>query len=272
MRTASRPERRGIDFTLSRRGDRAVRRGFALLAALWIVVAITVVTLSIAKSAHFLMYGSRNRTNARVASWQALGCFAHIRAKLANDLDTPKRVAAVWDSLDVYATAQHDGCRDTAFASGALLDVNHASERTMRLALDAAGVQAALIDSAIRMSAAGGHRAYGSVEEMRAATAGLMQRIGADSLIGVDTGPLNTERMSLPVRLAVEASPFGKPPHMNTDSFSPDSPSFPRLLPRSPVAWWLRIEASAGDPPISVRLEVHVIRLGGAIGIEDIRL
>lgn len=260
---------------LSRRRD-----GFALMATLWIVVAIAAVTFSMAESAHLLMDSARNRTNARVAEWRAIGCFARIRANLANDSGPSNRVSAIWDSLDAYAAAQDDGCTDTAFADRTVIDVNHASARAINATLNAVGADPAAIGSVMAMTVAGGHRPYGSDEEMETIAGAAMRRAGADSLFGVDTGRVILGRASWPVRIGAMTDMFRDSSQNSVGvsmapSNSPSSPSpsdESTSLANSPATWWLRIVAAHGDPPATVRLEAHVVLLGGSIGIEDVRL
>lgn len=257
------------------------RDGFALMATLWIVVAIAAVTFLMAESAHVLMHGARNRTNARIATWHALGCLSRTRAKLAEDLSIAGRPSDVWDSLDVYVPVQEDGCQETVTPSGSTLDVSHASARAVSTTLDAAGVDPILADSVMSLTVAGGHRSYGSQEEMQAAGNGLMRRVGADTLLGVDTGRVNAARMSHAVWLGAtidmlddttreHATAVATPGKLPTPASVGNGVS--ALILPSPDAWWLKIEASHGDPPVTVRVEAHLVLLGRAIGVEDIRL
>jgi len=252
------------------------RDGFALMATLWIVVAIAAVTFSMAESAHLLMNGARNRTNARIAAWRAIGCLARIRASLAEDSATTSRARMVWDSLDTYAVAQDDGCVDTALADGTTMDVNHVSARGISTTLNAAGADPAMIHGVIALTVAGGHRPYGSEEELEAITGAAMRRAGANGLFGVDTGRVILGRAPRPVRIGVLADMLADGTLSSGDVSA--LPSLPSLRDSaahtviSPDAWWLRIEATHGDPPVTVRLEAHVVLIGGSVGVEDVRL
>ena len=248
------------------------RGGSALMATLWIVVAIAAVTFSMAESAHTLMYGARNRTNARIAAWNAIGCLARIRAGLADNFGTSQRGSTTWDSLDVYVATQGEECVDTAIAGGTSVDVNRASARAIDATLNAAGVNPDLIGRILKLTVAGGHRPYGSLEELETVAGSIMRPLGVDTLFGVDTGRINTSRTSRPVEIGAMTDMFGETSELGQNTLNAGSKSLSAAIPQSPDAWWLRIDASHGDPPVTVRLEAHVVLLGGTVGIEDVRL
>jgi hypothetical protein len=255
------------------------RDGFALMATLWVVVAVTALTLSMARAAQLMMNGSRNRANQRVATWQALGCLAHIRAAIANEASIPDRMPVIWDSLDQYVRSRNDGCEESAIASGTTLDINRASGSAIRATLMAAGITTVVADSVVRLSVNGDNQPFGSAAEMHYAKGGLLSRYGLDSLFGIDSASANMRtpevvRLGMAIDLSVNSTADSVESSI-TRSGTELSRSIQNLrstITRPPDAWWLRIEASHGDPSVTVRLETHLVLFGTAVSREDIRL
>ena len=135
------------------------RRGFALLAVLWVMAAAAALGLTVSLAAREAVATARNRTGATRAMWRAEDCLARARAAIADALVVPRSSqrgeASVWLRLDsVVATsalAAPARCRVSMRAAGVLLDANEVDEEMLRSLLVVAGVAAARVDS---MSAA----------------------------------------------------------------------------------------------------------------------
>lgn len=128
------------------------RRGFALLAVLWVIVGLAALGVGDARVARTSLGTARNRTNGIVAAWRAAGCAEAARAATDAALnDSARDPAATWDTLDrVLATSnalRTAGCTVSATAAGDRLDVNNSDPEAIRATLIAAGVDPARTDS-----------------------------------------------------------------------------------------------------------------------------
>lgn len=116
------------------------RRGFALLATLWVVIALAALGAAGSLAAHRAIDTSRNRVNLTRAAWRAEGCAEVARAVIDDALrgaaSDPARGAAVWDDLDTLvaqsATIAQSKCRIHLAAAGSRLDINAADEEMLR--------------------------------------------------------------------------------------------------------------------------------------------
>jgi hypothetical protein len=79
----------------------AARRGFALLAVLWIIIALGVLAITVSRTTYRAMAGAQGEKDRVVGRWIAEGCIARVRAvsdaALAED---PFRASARWQKLD----------------------------------------------------------------------------------------------------------------------------------------------------------------------------
>src|SRR5688572_14206189 len=81
------------------------RRGFALLAVLWVMVSAAALGLTLSLAAREAVATARNRTAAARAMWRAEGCLERSRAAIADAIAGPtflyQRVEGfVWLRLD----------------------------------------------------------------------------------------------------------------------------------------------------------------------------
>lgn len=129
------------------------RRGFALLAILWVLVGLAVLGVADASVARGALATTRNRTNETVARWQAIGCADAVRAAVDAVLgDTTRDAAASWDTLDLALRTipRRLGtfeCQIAAEASGDRLNVNTADADELRTTLLGGGVAPEQADS-----------------------------------------------------------------------------------------------------------------------------
>ncbi len=126
------------------------RRGFALIAILWLVVAMAALGMDDTATARDALATTQNRMNVTRAAWHAEACGEVVRAAADGALgDTLVAASAVWDTLDrTLATVRAEvGCIVSARAAGDRLDVNNADAGALRAAFMAAGVNEDRADS-----------------------------------------------------------------------------------------------------------------------------
>jgi general secretion pathway protein K len=138
-----------------RRRRNTQRRGFALLAVLWIMVAAASLGLTVTFAAREAVATARNRTSAIRAMWRAHDCVERVRVAVASaleEVDRPgPRAVSPWLFLDsTVAQSRHLAsmpCRIELRAAGSALDVNASDGETVGRLLRAAGIAAARADS-----------------------------------------------------------------------------------------------------------------------------
>lgn len=78
-----------------------VRRGFALLAALWMIIALGVLALTTSRVTYRAIVGAHGERDRLVGRWRAEGCIARIRAISDAVLsDDPYGASDIWRALD----------------------------------------------------------------------------------------------------------------------------------------------------------------------------
>lgn len=130
------------------------RSGFALLAVLWLMVAVASLGATFSLAAREAIATARNRAAASRASWQAYDCLERARAAIHDALaetGTGARSASAWLSLDtVIARAgieRRQPCRLDVHVAGAALDVNALDGEILRRLFRASGVPPTRADS-----------------------------------------------------------------------------------------------------------------------------
>lgn len=127
------------------------RRGFALIAVLWLIVAMAALGLDDYATARDSLATAQNRINATSARWRASGCAEAVRAAVDMALgDTLTSPVAAWDTVDMVLAAPGAvpaGCSVVAAAAGDRLDANSAQIDGLRATFVAAGADQARADS-----------------------------------------------------------------------------------------------------------------------------
>lgn len=125
------------------------RRGFALLAVLWVLVGVSALGLLLMRTARDEVGATRNRVARTRAAWLAEGCAERARAAIDDAMSEMRRVDSVWQALDsvVAASPMRAGCDVTLVPAGLTLDVNTIDGHTMRRMLLAAGTSEPVADS-----------------------------------------------------------------------------------------------------------------------------
>lgn len=131
------------------------RRGFALLAVLWVIVALVALGVGISIVAREALSAARNRIELTRAEWRARACMEQLRARVGGYLLVPHTDAkglSGWSALDQLANApdlQRNGCVVTIRAAGSRLNVNSADAETLTSLLAHLGIPAPRRDSMV---------------------------------------------------------------------------------------------------------------------------
>jgi general secretion pathway protein K len=132
----------------------AGREGFALLAALWILVGVTALVLAVALAGREATNAARNRVALARARWHAADCLERARAALGETVSHAQpglsSVAEGWGAGDHVVAASPllaEGCAVSVRAAGARVDVNTAGPEMLVRLFRAAGVSAFSADS-----------------------------------------------------------------------------------------------------------------------------
>jgi type II secretory pathway component PulK len=126
------------------------RRGFALLATLWLITAMGAVALSASLSARDAAAATRNRLAATRALWRAEGCAERVRSRLDRALEDP----AAWMKLDRHAALgrlPRFGCNGSLRTVGSALDINTANAERLTVFMLGAGLRPRAADSAAQI-------------------------------------------------------------------------------------------------------------------------
>jgi type II secretory pathway component PulK len=254
------------------------RRGFALLAVLWVLVGVAALSLGGVLAGREAVDSARNRVNLVRAAWRAEACVERARAAIADTLAAREGAARGWEALDtiIHNSPLTAGCSVTATPTGVALDVNAATEEQLRallLAIDVPGERADSIADAILdwrdaddISRKGGaerdwyvrnHRIparnapFVAREEIHHVR-GLEELPRLDSLLDVDSSRIVTARAPVAVLAAIKATEVD-------GRMGPATTLFARFV-EAPDAWVLTSRASSGDPAIEATLEVRLVR------------
>jgi type II secretory pathway component PulK len=135
----------------------AVKRGFALLAVLWVIVGLAGLALGVSLSARNAIASAHNRADITRATWSARDCVERARATIGELLIAPPerdgRGLAGWSALDVAVPASpmvsSAKCDVRLHATGDRIDINHADAEMLSAALHVLGVRAPRSDSMV---------------------------------------------------------------------------------------------------------------------------
>jgi general secretion pathway protein K len=130
------------------------RRGYALLAVLWVVATATVLGAALSLTANQSVDAAQNRVDLLRAQWRAEGCAERARAAVQTSLDAEAlmtKESDTWRELDRVAARSPllGGCDVSFEPSGTRLDVNSDSTNLIRRLLEGLGVESGRADSLI---------------------------------------------------------------------------------------------------------------------------
>ncbi len=208
------------------------RRGFVLLAVLWVLVGLAGLGLALALVGRDAIGVTQNRVSLARAHWLAEGCVSLVRAVAATVLADPTRADAAWRTLDqVVADSPpltvNTKCDVSVRPAGATLNVNTADAAQLRrvfLALHVMPMSAdSLVDAILdwrdpddEPRPNGAERAWyqerqrfaprnGPIADVRelARIRGLDQPSGLDSVFGVESGRIPLGRAPRAVLMAL---------------------------------------------------------------------
>jgi hypothetical protein len=206
-------------------GQAGSKRGFALLAVLWVLVGVAALGILLQVTARDAQGTAMNRIGRARARWEAEGCLARASATLAEATDGAPIPDSLWQRLDtiVLGSPLVGGCRLSVVPVGLTLDVNTASEQQLQTIAIADGMSVRASDSLAaaimdwldaddEARVAGAERAWyngvGAVpppNEPIGSIAGLHGVRGLDllrdagSLLGTEPGRILLTRAPLPV-------------------------------------------------------------------------
>jgi general secretion pathway protein K len=133
----------------------AARRGFALLAVLWVLVAVAALGLAASLAARDVLAVARNRMDLTSAEWLAEGCLERARALIDATLDAQvsnsNAPTGGWPVLDrVIATSpgiDTAACDVSAEPATTTVNVNEASAEQLHKLFEALGILSDQADS-----------------------------------------------------------------------------------------------------------------------------
>jgi len=133
------------------------RNGFALLAALWVTVALSAMALTGLLVAREVMSGGRNRIALMRGQWRAEDCLERARAVINDALSgghaIPRPVGGGWEALDRVVAASpaitDAACDVTLAPAGLAVDVNTADGEQLLALFRAMGIGEPRADSMV---------------------------------------------------------------------------------------------------------------------------
>ena len=128
------------------------RDGFALLAVLWVLVAISALALMAQLAARESVAAARNREELARAAWSAEGCSERARAAVSAVLRAARMEGPSGESWNripaaVAESPLMEGCEITVRAAGAAIDANTADAETLQRLFQAMGMSPESADS-----------------------------------------------------------------------------------------------------------------------------
>ncbi len=130
------------------------RRGFALLAVLWILIGVSVLALAMNLAGRAAVTAANNRLNEARARWRAEGCFERVRAATTDVLASQpdgRQSATSWSAVDsalaLSPLVVDAGCDVSAIPVGVALNINTASAPALSALMRAEGLGGPIADS-----------------------------------------------------------------------------------------------------------------------------
>lgn len=112
------------------------RRGFVLLAVLWVIVALATLGLAIGLIGRDTVAAAQNRVSLGRNLWRAEGCVNILRSAATDALADRREADIAWRSLDAVVSGlplvTGSGCELSLHAAGTTLDVNAADAEELR--------------------------------------------------------------------------------------------------------------------------------------------
>lgn len=268
------------------------RRGYALLAVLWITAGIGALTTLTTVAAREAIAGSRNRIGLTSALWRAEACLAHARTVLSRSLrqdvlGVPRSAGETWNRIDRVLAAtpppRQWECELAAEAVGSRLDVNAADRATLSRLLRELGMRPGRADSAgAEIMAA---RPFADARQL-AAIAGMEWPVPPDSFLDVEPGAIAVNHAPPQVLAllpgftdeAVERVMFirergaliGSLADIREgltaearDSFDLGSAKLLAVMAFEPGAWIVTARGTAGEPRVTMVVEHRLGRSAG---------
>jgi len=216
---------------MTQRRSSPARRGFVLLAVLWVLVGLAGLGLALSLVGRDAVGATQNRVSLARSHWLAEGCVSVVRMVAATELGDPTRADATWRTLDeVVANSpltSNTGCDLSVRPAGATLNVNTADAPELArvfLALHVMPMSAdSLVDAILDWRDSddeprpnGAERAWyqerrrftprnGPIADVRelGRIRGLDQLSGLDSVLGVEPGRIPLGRAPRAVLMAL---------------------------------------------------------------------
>ena len=128
------------------------RDGFALLAVLWVLMAVSALALMAQLAARESVAAARNRAELTRAAWLAEGCSERARAAVSAVLRAARMEGPSGESWNripqsVAESPLAEGCEITIRAAGAAIDANTADAETLQRLFQAMGASPETADS-----------------------------------------------------------------------------------------------------------------------------
>src|SRR6185437_14403744 len=126
---------------------RNTRRGFVLIAVLWVMIGVSALGVGISLIARRAVAEARNRIALRAATWRAQDCVSRAQAVIAAALDhkgSSPGDSTSWEllghSLAASSLIHSNDCSVELHAAGRLLNVNTADSAVLARLMFALGI------------------------------------------------------------------------------------------------------------------------------------
>ncbi len=249
---------------LSAHGSRRARDGFVLLATLWVVVAVSAVSLALAIMARRTLDRSRNRINERVAYWDAVGCLARANAALTNQLASQPRTSRAQAAALLRAIG---GCDLSLTSPSGTLDVNDLSAMQARTLAITAGLTGPQADSAVTTITTAQQRRFTSDSAIATRGHSMLRRSRLLRFLSVDSATVDPLSSPREIRAVLALASPASSGNRIGDAARPPPPDSMET-----GEWWMVATARAGDPPATLVVRAQIVSFGGSFGVKEYRV
>jgi hypothetical protein len=277
-----------------------MRRGFALLTALWTISLIGSLSAAVIAVASTSIASAENRVAWERAYWRAYGCArrAEAAANAALDSIEAARQLEAWRQLNESIAGAFilEGCDATLEAAGTRIDVNAASNEMLERVFETLGAGVWSHDLAVTVIIA---RDSAPIVDLRELASHLPSELQPDSLLpglemmlSVEPGRISLATASGPVlatipgftREAADALVARRQangpirdlsdllPLLSSTARSALVERYPdaqRATTTEPEAWIIRSVAIEGTRAVPVELRWRLVRRGRSVGVTD---